>query len=125
MRAKWCMCFLPLLGLLAACGGSQNKAVAQEDPQAAAQRAQRYEEMIARAEKKAADGRSEERLQEAIARFQQEIGRVPTNLTEIVSVGVLKELPKAPPGRQFYYAPEMGRVVLMAAPQQKPAAPAP
>lgn len=106
------------LALLSSCGGGRHSAGAAEDPAAAAEQAQRYQEMISRAEKKAREGRPEERIQQAIQEFQQQVGRVPTNLPEIVSAGILTELPKPPPGRAYYYAPEKGRVVLVQAPDR-------
>lgn len=116
---------IPVLLALAACGGGANKAVSQEDPQAAAETARRYQEMMAHAEKKAKEGRAEEKVQQAISEFLEQVGRVPTNLTELVSARILTELPKPPAGRTFYYAPEKGRVVLVNAPPPNRAQPAP
>lgn len=89
----------------------------------AAETERRYQEMMAHAEKKAKEGRAEERVQQAISEFLEEVGRVPTNLTELVSANILRELPKPPPGRTFLYAPEKGRVVLVnaGAPAARPA----
>jgi predicted small lipoprotein YifL len=113
---------LPILLALCSCGGKGNRAVTPEDPQAAADQERRYQEMMAQAERKAREGRGEEKIQQAITEFLEQVGRVPTNLTELVSANILRELPKPPTGRSFYYAPEKGRVVLVNAPPPAPGA---
>jgi hypothetical protein len=114
------LCFLA--GVFAACSDRGNRALSPDEAGQQTERQQRYQGMIAQAERKAKEGRGEEKIQVAITEFLQETGRVPTNLTELVSARLLTELPKAPPGRAFYYSPEKGRVVLVAAPTPPPGA---
>ena len=49
-------------------------------------------------------------LRQRIYRFQLEIGRVPTNLHELIKHQYVTDLPKAPPGKKYVYDPERGNL---------------
>lgn len=47
-------------------------------------------------------------MQQAIRRFHSEIGRVPTNLAELVNRRYIPRIPQLPAGQQFAYDPTLG-----------------
>jgi competence protein ComGC len=55
-------------------------------------------------------------LTNAIAQFRQLADRYPTSLEELVTKGILAEIPAAPPGQKFAYDPKTGRVTLTGTP---------
>lgn len=44
--------------------------------------------------------------------FLAEIGRPPTSVNEFVERGLIRQLPKAPEGKKFFYDPQQNRIVL-------------
>ena len=49
-------------------------------------------------------------LRQKIAQFQLEIGRVPTNLHELIKHQYVEVLPEAPPGKKYVYNNERGNL---------------
>ncbi|MBI5384353.1 MAG: hypothetical protein HZA90_06655 [Verrucomicrobia bacterium] len=52
-------------------------------------------------------------LDQAIKMFQEEKGRLPTNLTELVTSGTLPKLPAVPNGMKFDYDAASGKVKIV------------
>jgi hypothetical protein len=49
-------------------------------------------------------------LRQRIYQFQLEIGRVPTNLHELIRHQYVTDLPKPPPGKKYVYDAERGNL---------------
>ena len=54
----------------------------------------------------------------AVNRFRDEVGRLPTNLNEIVDYGYMPRIPKAPDGMAYYYNSAAGNVTMGPPPAQ-------
>lgn len=52
-------------------------------------------------------------IEKAIESFQQEEGRFPSSLDELVTKGSLKTMPSPPVGMQFEYDPQAGTIKLV------------
>lgn len=89
-----------VLALLTGCGGSSAPTPAPALPQKAARRTQH----------KSLAGDQIGVIKEAIQRFQIDLRRSPKDLTELVKLGYLAELPPAPEGQTYYYNPELANV---------------
>jgi len=75
-----------------------------------------YREMLDRARSKQTEASLRTDLEQAVAEFRQKRSRLPTNLYELISSGVMTEIPKPPEGKAFSYDPVQGNVGLMPAP---------
>ena len=62
-----------------------------------------YGQLLRNARERSAARMGTDRLSEAIGAFETEMGRSPTNLTELVRYGFIKEIPPAPAGKAYSY----------------------
>jgi hypothetical protein len=51
-------------------------------------------------------------IRNGIEEFQIQVGRLPTNLTEIVKLGYMPRIPEPPDGAAYIYDPVKGRIGL-------------
>lgn len=77
---------------------------------------QDYRLMLQRVRIKQQEKTSLDDLQKAIQTFQMRFGRLPEELKDLVTRGVLNELPTPPPGAGFFYDRLVGNVRLAASP---------
>ena len=66
--------------------------------------------MLLRAEEKQKARKEIESLERAMRSFQMEIGRLPTNLVELVRTKYITAIPKAKDGTRIYYDPLRGHI---------------
>jgi hypothetical protein len=97
---------------LASAGCSPQRSTAVADP--AAGGARDYRQMIARSRARQKSQNTIQEMQDAIQRFQRDIGRLPSNIYELVSRGYLKVVPSLPAGQQYSYDPNMGILTIVA-----------
>ena len=99
-----------LLGLLLllAAGCSQERSRAVNEPASAKEKD--YRQMVERVRNRQSSQRSLELLQDGVRNFQKDIGRLPTNIIELVIRRYVPAIPSLPPGQQFYYDPVHGNV---------------
>ena len=105
------MRFAPLLGLvvvLAVVACSQERSRAVNEPASAQEKD--YRQMVERVRNRQTSQRSLELLQDGVKNFQRDIGRLPTNIIELVIRRYVSAIPSLPPGQQFYYDPVHGNV---------------
>jgi hypothetical protein len=100
-------CFIIFtLALLAAAGCSQERSRAVTDPAAADQRD--YRQMIERSRARQNSQNSLLQMQDALRDFQRDLGRLPTNLVELVIRKFIPAIPSLPAGQTFAYDPSLG-----------------
>lgn len=76
-----------------------------------------YREALSRARARGVYDESLNDVKKAVGMFQIELGRLPTNLHEIVRFGYLEHLPEAvPPGYTYGYEPVRGYVMFVKIP---------
>lgn len=93
---------------LAACSQERSRAVTETT----AGGNHDYRQMIERARNKQSSQHALDGLQDGIRAFQTDIGRLPTNITELVLRHYVKSIPTLPPGQQFFYDPVHGNVTI-------------
>lgn len=93
---------------LAASGCSQERSRAVTEPAGANERD--YRGMIERSRARQNSQDSLQSLRDAIRHFQQDIGRLPTNVAELIVRRYVKAMPQLPPDQQFVYDPVLGVV---------------
>lgn len=99
-----------VLACLACAACSQERSRAVTTPGAAKERD--YREMIERSRARGREQDALQKMQDAIGRFHLEIGRLPTNITELVIRRYVDTIPTLPANQQFDYKPELGVVVI-------------
>lgn len=102
--------FLPclVLAVLAVAGCSQERSRAVNEPASAKEKD--YRQMVDRVRNRQTSQRSLELLQDGVRNFHRDIGRLPTNIVELVIRRYVSAIPSLPPGQQFYYDPVHGNV---------------
>lgn len=98
--------------ILAAAACSRERARVVEEPRAPVEEGRNYQEMLDRVRNRQSPVQIQESLIDATRRFQREMGRLPTNLTELVRRKYLPELKPAPEGYAYTYDPVHGNVGL-------------
>ncbi|MDD2236603.1 MAG: hypothetical protein PHP44_05610 [Kiritimatiellae bacterium] len=77
-----------------------------------------YRQMLDRVHQRNAYNHSLDTVKEAVQRFQVELGRLPTNLIELVRYRYIDEFPQEiPPGYTFGYDATRGYVTFMKTPE--------
>lgn len=117
---KWVMLGSPftvvlLLALLCAapaCTRERSRAVRDDELDTSIEGPRDYKEMIARARARQSPASILSDLENAIARFQVDTARLPTNLNELVGHDYIETLPTPPPGKGYVYDPIHGNVSL-------------
>ncbi len=107
------MIVAPLLAaclLAPACSRERSRAVDADESDAAAEGPRDYREMLSRARAKNSDVQILNDLENAIQRFQYELARLPTNLSELVGRRYIENIPPPPRGRAYTYDPVHGNV---------------
>lgn len=85
-----------------------------------------YREMINRVHQRNAYNQSLDTVKQALQRFQVELGRLPTNLFELVRYQYLEDFPKeVPPGYTYGYDAVRGFVTFMKEPEGDGQTPSP
>jgi len=101
---------------LAACARERSRAVSDEEYDAAAEGPRDYRQMLDRARERQGETTLLTKLQDAVERFQFDLARLPTNLTELVAQRYLDRIPPPPSGMAFSFDPVHGNVSLVAMP---------
>lgn len=99
--------------LLAMTSCSRGRARVVDEPRAPVEEGRNYQEMLDRVRARQSPVQIQETLIDATRRFQREMGRLPTNLTELVRRNYLAELKPAPEGYAYTYDPVYGNVGLV------------
>lgn len=92
----------------AACSQERSRAV--KEPGEA--KGRDYREMIQRSRARGREQDALQKMQDAIGRFHLEIGRLPTNIMELVARRYVETIPTLPANQQFEYKAELGVVVI-------------
>ncbi|NCD34638.1 MAG: hypothetical protein EOL87_14630 [Spartobacteria bacterium] len=79
-----------------------------------------YQEMLNRVERKRAAEAGIQDVRSAVRLFQTQLGRLPTNLTELVRFGYVETLPRLPEGYQIDYNPAIGLISVNASESSSP-----
>ncbi len=95
-----------------ACTRQRSRVVSAEEQDETAEGQHDYKEMLARARSKQSAASILSDLENAIARFQYETSRLPTNLNELIGRKYLATLPTPPHGQGYVYDPVHGNVSL-------------
>ena len=103
---------LALLCTTPACTRERSRVVSAEEQDAASEGPRDYKEMLARARSKQTTASILSDLENAIARFQYDTSRLPTNLNELVGRKYLNTIPTPPHGQGYVYDPIHGNVSL-------------
>lgn len=98
--------------ILTAAACSRQRSRALEEPRVPEEEGRNYQEMLDRVRNRQSPVQIQESLIDATRRFQREMGRLPTNLTELVRRKYLPELKPAPEGYAYTYDPVHGNVGL-------------
>ena len=69
-----------------------------------------FREKLKENREKQADAAKVDKLVASIQSFQEEMGRVPSNLTELVEMQYIDKIPTAPRNRKYVYKAEHGQV---------------
>ena len=110
---KAILLLLPVAGLLlAGCGNDTSKSSTSGGNPITA--SADYIGAVGQAQKSALKTTGKASLDQAINMFQAEKNRLPNNLDELVSSGILPKLPAAPNGMRFDYDPATGTVKAVA-----------
>ena len=104
-----------LLAALASSGCSPERSRAITEP--AADSSHDYRQMIERSRARQSSQNSLQDVQDAIQKFQAEIGRPPTNIVELVIRNYVKSIPTLPRGQFFSYDPTRGWLTITNATQ--------
>jgi hypothetical protein len=102
------------VGLLAAgagCSGERSRVV--EEPAAAPQDGRDYRSVIERARARQSPAHAQQELEQAVRRFQHDLARLPTSLTELVARRYIPELKAPPDGHVYSYDPVHGNVAVV------------
>ena len=94
---------LMLIGLLAGCGGNETVVPDEQQRLRAAREKKEQSELLAR-------------MTATIGKFRDDVGRLPTNLSEIVTFGYLQKIPEPPDGMVYYFDPVFGNVRIVPRP---------
>ncbi len=104
------------LSVLAGCAGTVVVPAAGTNAPAASTnapvQARDYRAMLQRVRAKQEERNGLEEVQKAISTFQMRIGRLPTELAELVERGILPGLPRPPPETRFVYDRLKGNVTV-------------
>ena len=111
---------LLLLLLATGCPRERNRAVTPGDRVAGEKKD--YAGMLDRVRDRQKSAAVVGTIQEGLKRFQIDLGRLPTNLYELVSLKYVKDIPEAPEGFAYYYDPVHGNVQLIRANTEPPPA---
>lgn len=95
-----------LLLVLAACSPAP-------EPDAAGGSQQDYRQMLDHARQRRASEEGLQVMRDAIRKFQVDLGRFPTNLPELVTLGYLDVLPEPPKGATCVYNAEFGNIAFV------------
>ncbi|MCX6995507.1 MAG: hypothetical protein NTV49_00095 [Kiritimatiellaeota bacterium] len=105
-----------LLGVVALCAWSAGAAAAGNTNAAPAKtKPTDYQQILQRVRQRKVQAENFEIVQQAVRTFQMRFGRMPSDLNEIQSRGVLDRLPPPPPRMTYAYNPATGTVRLTAA----------
>jgi len=102
-----------LLVLLALAGGLAVRAAPTNAPAASTNAPGKpvdYRAMLQKVRLKQQEHNGLEDLQTAVRAFQMRVGRLPSELSELVERGLLPEIPAPPPGSRFVYDRVTGNV---------------
>lgn len=114
-----CLLFTCLtLALLAAggCRQERSRIMSDDEQQEAMEGPRDYREMLNRARAKQSEADIRTELEQGVARFRHARSRLPTNLYELLSSGIMTRMPEPPPGQVYTYDPVHGNVGLAATP---------
>ncbi len=104
-------CFhILLLAALSLAGCSQERSRAVNEQSAAGQKD--YRQMIQRARTRQNAQNTLAQMQEALQSFQRDMGRLPTNIVELVTRNYIRTIPALSPGQQFAYDPALGLLTI-------------
>ena len=103
---------LAVLCTTPACTRERSRLISEAEQDAANEGPRDYKEMLARARSKQSAASILSDLENAIARFQYDTSRLPTNLNELVGRNYLRVLPTPPHGQGYVYDPIHGNVNL-------------
>ena len=109
---RWAVTGLLLVSLagFAGCSGDRSRVVAGGDePEVADNRD--FGLVLDRARERNDEALQVDRLRRRVEEFQLEFGRAPTNLAELVSVGMIDRIPKSSEGIQYRYDPAGGNIM--------------
>lgn len=81
-------------------------------------RSQDYRKMLDDAREKTKRKRQFMQLESAVQVFQTDLGRLPTNLQEVVTLGYAEEIPGLPAHLMYQYDPVRGHVTIREIPQE-------
>lgn len=99
--------------LASGCRRERSRVLGKENQQETMEGPRDYREMLDRARSKQSVASIQSELEAAVAQFRQQRSRLPTNLYELISSGVMSQIPKSPDGQAFSYDPVHGNVGLM------------
>lgn len=98
---------------LAACSRNSAKVVADGD-----KNGQDYRKVLAHARERSANERARQEVMQSVQTFRTDLGRLPTNLYEVVRLGYLADVPELSPEWTFRYNTTDGSVHLTKVGQQ-------
>ena len=112
------------VGIMALCAWSAAGAVGAEGTNAtpAKTKPADYQQILQRVRQRKLRAENLEIVQQAVRAFQMRFGRMPVDLNEIQSRGVLDQLPPPPPKTSYVYSQATGNVRLTAARPDNPVA---
>jgi hypothetical protein len=102
--------------LVVGCRRERSRVMGGEEQQEVMEGPRDYREMLERARAKQSVASVQTELEQAVARFRHTRSRLPTNLYELLSSGVLTRMPEPPPGQIYSYDPVHGNVGFIPAP---------
>lgn len=102
--------------LIVGCRRDRSRVLGGEEQQEVMEGPRDYREMLERARAKQSVADIQTELEQAVARFRHTRSRLPTNLYELLSSGVMTRMPEPPPGQVYSYDPVHGNVGLIPAP---------
>lgn len=103
--------------VLAACSGERSRAVNEPGPQNGGTGGRNYREVFERSRNKSKTADTVEGMQAAIQRFHRDVGRMPTNLVELVVRRYIPGIPELPGSNRFAYDASMGTLSVVAVKQ--------
>lgn len=102
--------------LVVGCGRERSRVLGGEEQQDVMEGPRDYREMLERARTKQSVAGIQTELEQAVARFRHARSRLPTNLYELLSSGVMTQMPEPPPGQVYSYDPVHGNVGIIPVP---------
>jgi hypothetical protein len=111
--------FAALFALAAvACSGDRSRAIAEPAAgQGSKPSGKNYREVFERSRNKAKTADTVQAIQDAIQRFQRDVGRVPSNLVELVVRRYIPGVPQLPGNNRLAYDASMGTLSVVAVKQ--------